>query len=119
MLLVSPTSIFMTLGVKVALFPEPTVGTTKRTELLERPFCDTRAIPVADCEATVATIWVSAQLETIPGTLPSQMVPLPWLAPKLDPEIVTWVPGTPEAGFTPVICGVPSLKETELLQTPY
>jgi len=65
---------------------------------LMTPFCRTRAEPVVDPDATVATICVSLQLCTTPLEAPSHTWPLPCVAPKPEPLIVTCVPGTPLDG---------------------
>src|SRR5213594_3631595 len=91
----------------------------KDTELDTMPFCRTRAVPETDPIATAATIWVSLQLATLPFLLPSQTLPLPWVAPKPDPAIVTCVPATPEFGDTLEITGyVITVKFKPLLATP-
>ena len=44
--------------------------------------------------------------------------PLPWAAPKPEPAIVTWVPGTPLPGVTLEMVAVLTLKATALDQAP-
>jgi hypothetical protein len=73
----------------------------------------------------VATIWLSDQLTTTPGLLPSSTRPLPCDAPNPLPEIVTCVPGfplLPEVGATFEILGptIPevTVKVCPLLLTP-
>ncbi len=50
--------------------------------------------------------------------MPSHTCPLPWAAPKPEPAIVTWLPGTPLSGVTVAIVAVLTLKGTALDQVP-
>jgi hypothetical protein len=42
--------------------------------------------------------------------VPNHAVPLPWLVPKPEPLIVTWVPTSPPVGETPVTIGGAGVK---------
>src|SRR5260221_9387 len=74
--------------------------TVKARVLLNTPFCRTCALPVVDPSATVAAICVSLQLVTVAVAVPSHTRPMPWLAPKFAPVIVTAVPTGPLEGVT-------------------
>src|SRR6185295_11021959 len=96
------------------------VLTVKAMALLQTLPCWTWALPVTEPEATVATLWVLVQLTMLPASLlPSHTLPLPWLAPKLVPVKVTWVPATPLVGVMLVRLGVGTVKGMALLQTPF
>jgi hypothetical protein len=72
---------------------------------MERPLLVvTTTLPVAVPAGIVATILVSFQLLTFSNCPP--MTTCPGEAPKLDPEIVTWVPTGPETGVMLVIVGM-------------
>jgi hypothetical protein len=87
--------------------------------LLMTPFCRIRALPEAAPGATAATTWVSLQLCTTPFIVPSHTwPPAPWAAPKPEPAMVTWVPGTPLGGMTEEIVAVLTVKGTALDQPP-
>ena len=91
----------------------------KGMELLQNPFCRICALPELEPDATVVITCPSLQLTTCPGAVPSQTLPLPWVAPKPDPAIVTCVPATPEFGDTLDITGyVITVKFKPLLATP-
>src|SRR5437667_9679186 len=91
----------------------------KGMELLQTPFCRICALPELEPDATVVITCPSLQLTTCPGATPSQTLPLPWVAPKPDPAIVTCVPATPEFGDTLEITGyVITVKFKPLLATP-
>jgi len=81
------------------------VAMLKATAFDQAPFWPTRADPEVALDATVATIWVSLQLTTIPRVLPSQIEPVPRDAPKPEPETVTWVPDVPDVGVKLVMLG--------------
>ena len=68
------------------------VITVNATELDERPFCCTTALPDCALAATVATICESLQLTTVAGAVPSHTEPVPRVAPKYEPLTVTCVP---------------------------
>ena len=101
----------------VAVPPPP--GTVKVTALLQVPFCWILTMPLDALDATLATTCVSLQLVTTPSVLPIQAAPLPCVAPKPFPVIVTAVPPAPELGLMLAICGKLIAKGTELLQTPF
>src|SRR5271157_733935 len=113
-------------GVTVRMFG---VITVNGTELEARPFCCTRALPDCALEATVATICVSAQLTTVAGAVPSHTEPVPRVAPKYEPPMVTCVPPVAVVGDTLPIEGtaitvkgrallVPALVVTVTLRAP-
>src|SRR5438046_5515945 len=88
-------------------------------ELLQNPFCRICALPELEPDATVAITCPSLQLTTCPGAVPSQTLPLPWVAPKPDPPIVICVPAAPEFGDTLEITGgVFTVKSRPLLFPP-
>src|SRR5207249_9871557 len=52
----------------------------KGMELLQNPFCRICALPELEPDATVVITCPSLQLTTCPGAVPSQTLPLPWVA---------------------------------------
>jgi hypothetical protein len=96
------------------------VETVKAKVLLNNPPCITCAVPDFDPGDTVAMTWVSAQLTTTPGLVPSHTKP--GVDPKPVPVTVICAPTPPELGATLVIAGdVPAgrtVKVTPLLATP-
>jgi hypothetical protein len=92
-------------------------GTVKVRALLHRPFCWARTTPLAAPADTTALICVSPQFVTCPAALPSQTEPA--VDPKPLPLMVTRVPGTPEAGLMPSMCGVSTVKVEAGLSTPF
>jgi hypothetical protein len=54
---------------------------------------------------TTATMLLSLQLITVQFVPLSVTVLLPWVAPKLAPEIITFVPIGPDVGDIPAIVG--------------
>src|SRR5579863_52052 len=84
----------------------------KVTALLNTPFCRTCALPEVEPVATVATTCPSLQLVTTPVSVPSQTLPLPCVAPKPDPVIVTCVPGRPLVGDTALMDAVFTVNGT-------
>ena len=107
---------FKMLGAMVVAPLDPV--TVKVTALLRMPVCWTCAIPLIALAATVATIWVSLHVTTTPAVLPSWTLPVPCIAPKLDPAMVTTVPGEPLSGKTLVMVRVLTVKGCEFDQTP-
>src|SRR5579862_786884 len=111
------------LGVSVAAWPPPPppnpTGTLNATELLQTPFCSTRATPLTELAVTEARIRVLLQLMTSPLVLPSQTTPLPCKAPNSLPVSVTTVPGPPEFGLTLVTCKAFITNGYALLRTPF
>lgn len=67
----------------------------------------------------MAEIWVSLQLRTTPGVLPSQTIPLPCVAPNPEPVMATCVPPTPVDGDTFEIVAVFTVKGTALEDSPF
>src|SRR5439155_940764 len=94
------------------------VLTVRFTVFDHTPPCNTCETPVFEPDATLATICVSLQLTTTPYVLPSQTLPLPWLAPKPVPVMVICVPAIAVVGVTPVIFGVLTVRFTVLDHTP-
>jgi hypothetical protein len=86
--------------------------TVNGTELLIALLCNTRALPVFAPDATVATICVSLQLTTLAGCVPNQTRPLPCVAPKPFPAIVTCAPTAAEVGVRLVMFGSPAAEVT-------
>ena len=74
--------------------------------------------PVATPLGTGATICVLLQLLGVAVTSPKVTVLLPWVAPKLPPEIVTEVPTAPEVGDA-LILPVLTIKLMPLLAAPF
>jgi hypothetical protein len=67
--------------------------TVKETLLLAMPLTVTTTGPVVALTGTFTIIWVGPQLDAVPALTPLKVtVRAPWLAPKLEPEIVTEVP---------------------------
>jgi len=96
------------------------VFTVNASDLDHIPPCCTRALPEAEFDATVATTWVSLQLTTVPYVLPSHTAPEPRADPKLEPEIVTCVPGFAVIGETLVMLGgIVTVNAAPLLGTPF
>ncbi len=58
---------------------------------------------------------VSLQLVGVAATPLNFTVLLPWVAPKLDPAMVTAVPALPESGLRLLILGTGTVNETALL----
>jgi hypothetical protein len=76
----------------------------------------TWAVPDIALDATIATICVSLQLETVPNRVPNHTLLGPRVAPKPDPEIVTGAPAAAVGGDTfetlgggTTVKGVPAL----------
>jgi hypothetical protein len=93
--------------------------TVKVLPLLFAPLANTTTFPVLAVKGTVVWILVALQLMTVANTPLKETVPLPWVVPKLLPEIVTAVPTVPEVGERLVIEGVGRIvKFTPLLLTP-
>lgn len=91
-------------------------ATLKLTPLLSTPLACTTTFPVVAPDGTVATTLVALQLVTLPIVPLNFTKPEPWLAPKLEPVIVTDAPTGPDVGERLVMCGVGStVKETPLL----
>jgi hypothetical protein len=102
-------------GVTLAIFG---VLTVRFTVFDHTPPCSTWAVPVFDPVATLATTCVSLQLTTTPYVLPNHTFPLPWLAPKPVPVIVTGVPANAVAGVTLAMTGVMTVRFRAFDQTP-
>jgi hypothetical protein len=86
------------------------VVTMKLAPLLGCPFTVTVTLPVEAPVGTEATILVAVQAFDAAG-VPSKLTTLvPWVDPKLVPEIVMDVPNGPEVGEMPVIEGPEELS---------
>jgi hypothetical protein len=67
-----------------------------KTPLLDTPLpAFTTTLPVAALLGTIAVILVSLQEFTVAARGPNFTVPVTWVAPKLDPPIVTVAPAAP------------------------
>jgi hypothetical protein len=83
--------------------------------LLTTPDTVTSMLPVVAPLGTVAEILVSLQL-AVAGSPLKDTVFVPWLLPKLDPEMVTAVPAGPTVGDTLAMTGPDeTVKGTPLL----
>ena len=94
------------------------VPTVNETPLLGVLFSVTTTLPVVALLGTMATIWVSLQLETAARMPLKVTVLVVCVAPKPEPVMVTVVPGEPEEGEMPEIVSVPMTKRRELLTRP-
>jgi hypothetical protein len=93
--------------------------TTVRFTLFDHtPPCSSCAVPDFAPDATDATTCVSLQLTTVPYVLPSHTLPLPCVAPKPDPAIVTCVPAVAVVGVTLLMVGVTTVKFNAFDHTP-
>ncbi len=79
--------------------------TVNLTPLLEEVPPVTTTLPVVAALGTVATILLELQLVAVAVTPLNLTVLVPWVLPKLLPEIVTEVPTVPEVGDRLVIFG--------------
>jgi hypothetical protein len=96
------------------------LGTTvKLTPLLSTPAALMITFPVVAAEGTVATIVVADQLVVLAVTPLNLTVLLPFVAPKLVPEMVTDAPTAPDVGDKPLILGAgKTVKFRPLLALP-
>ena len=62
---------------------------------------------------------VSYQFVTTPTAVPTHTIPLPCVAPKPEPVIVTCVPGRPPAGDTFEISAVFTVKAIKFEDSPF
>ena len=93
--------------------------TVKLTPLLFTPLVFTTTLPVVAPLGTVVTIEVALQLVIVAVVTLNLTVPLPCVAPKFVPVMVTDAPTAPEAGDTPEMLGVGSTVNGDpLLATP-
>jgi hypothetical protein len=93
----------------------------KVTPLLACPPTETTTLPVVAPMGTLTVMLLALQVLAVPAETPLNVtVLLPWLAPKLDPAIVTELPIAPEVGFRLAIAGagIVTVKLTELLACP-
>jgi hypothetical protein len=79
--------------------------TVNATPLLLDPFTVTTTFPVVAAVGTGATILPAAQLVGVAVTPLNLTVLVPWVEPKLLPEIVTEVPTFPDVGDKLLILG--------------
>ncbi len=105
------------LGLKLAILGGTT--TVNATSLLAIPPTVTITFPVVAPLGTGTTMLVALQLVGVPAVPLNVTVLVPWLEPKLVPEIVMDVPTAPEVGDKLVMLGVGNtVKLTPLLATP-
>src|SRR5437879_1584116 len=98
------------------LSPKPTV---KLTPLLFTPLANTTTFPVVAPEGTVVAILVALQLVTVAAVPLNFTVPLPCVAPKFVPVIVTAAPTAPVVTDRLVMLGAgTTVKLDPLLFTP-
>jgi hypothetical protein len=91
------------------ILPMLGAGTVKLTLLLAIPLPDvTTTLPLAVSAGTAATIDVSPQLIMLAAVPLNVTEPVPRVAPKLLPLIVTAVPAGPETGETELMAGTGS-----------
>jgi len=87
--------------------------------LLFTPLANTTTFPVVAPEGTVVAMLVALQLVTVAVVPLNFTVPLPWVAPKFVPVIVTAAPTAPVVTDRLVMCGATStVKVTPLLGDP-
>jgi hypothetical protein len=79
--------------------------TAKVDPLLNAPPTVTTTLPVVAPAGTGATMPVALQLVGVAAVPLKVTVPVPWLAPKFAPAIVTGPPTAPAAGVTLVMLG--------------
>ena len=91
--------------------------TMKLTPLLAVPLTVTTTLPVEAPLGTGTTMDVALQLVGVAVVALNFTVLLPWVLPKLVPEMVTEVPTAPAVGDKLVMFGV-TVKGTPLLATP-
>src|SRR6202034_1323823 len=95
-------------------------STVNDIALLATPLAFTTTLPVVAPVGTVATIDVALQLAIVVTVVPLNVtVPVPWVAPKFAPVIVTDAPIAPVVGERLVMLGAATtVKLTPLLFTP-
>jgi hypothetical protein len=95
-------------------------STVKLIPLLFTPLAYTTTLPAVAPAGTVTTIDVALQLATIVVAVPLNVTaPVPWLAPKFVPVIVTDAPTAPDGGERLVMFGVSNtVNVAPLLGTP-
>ena len=97
------------------------VGSTVKLEpLLFTPLALTTTLPVVAPLGTIATIDVALQLLMVVAVVTLNFtVPLPWVAPKFVPVIVTDAPTAPEVGDKLVMLGAATtVNDDPALATP-
>ena len=79
--------------------------TVKDLPPLLTPLAKTTTLPVVAPTGTVATMLLAPQLVTLANIPLNFSVPVPWLAPKLLPAMVTGAPKAPDVGDKLLILG--------------
>jgi hypothetical protein len=80
--------------------------TVNRSPLLEWPLTVTTTLPVVAPLGTVTVMLVGLHALEVPAKTPLNVtVLLPWLVPKLDPEMMSVEPETPEFTLRPAMTG--------------
>jgi hypothetical protein len=93
-------------GLRLVMFGGHTIP--KLTSLLDNWLTTTEInalVVPGEKPGIVTTMLVSLQLFTVAAVEPTRRIFEPWVAPKLVPVIVTWVPTGPDKGFKPVMVG--------------
>jgi hypothetical protein len=100
------------------VIPNPST-TVKLIPLLATPDAETTTLPVVASAGTLTTMLVAPQLVGLASVPLKLTVPLPCVAPRFVPVIVTEVPTTPEVTDRVVMLGAgTTVKLTPLLATP-
>jgi hypothetical protein len=100
------------------VIPSPST-TVKLMPLLATPDADTTTFPVVASNGTVTAMLEALQLVGVASVPLKLTVPVPCVAPKFVPVIVTEVPTTPEVTERLLITGAgTTVKLTPLLATP-
>ena len=94
--------------------------TVKATPLLATPLTVTTTLPLVAAVGTATLMAVLLQLEAMPAETPLKVIVLvPWVAPKLPPDILTNEVGGPSAGLRLVMVGAGVIEKfTWLLASP-
>jgi hypothetical protein len=92
------------------------LGTTVNAAPLETtPEAETTTLPAVAPAGTATTMLVAFQLDTVALVPLNATVPVPWVAPKFAPAMVTAVPTTPEVGDKLLMLGAGSTVKLEPL----
>jgi len=86
--------------------------TVKATPLLAEPTTVTTTFPVVAPAGTATLMLIAFQLDGVAKIPLNITVLVPWLDPKLDPEIVTNVPTGPDVGLRLLMWGFASATPT-------
>jgi hypothetical protein len=93
--------------------------TVNFTPFVLTPLAVTMTFPVVAPDGTVVTIELALQLATVAFVPLNSTLPVPWLAPKFDPEIVTDALTAPDVGDKLEMLGVAkTVKLTPFVFTP-